>query len=55
MQLTGHKTNAMFERYNTVDEDDAKDALLKLKEFLERPEQEVPESGECSHSAPKGK
>ena len=48
-------TNAMFERYNTVvDEDDAKDVLLKLKKFLERLEQEVPKSGECSHSAPKG-
>ncbi len=53
MQLTGHKTSAMFERYNTVDEEDAKDALRKLKKFLEGPEKAAP--GECSHSAPEGK
>ncbi|PKN66313.1 MAG: hypothetical protein CVU57_06480 [Deltaproteobacteria bacterium HGW-Deltaproteobacteria-15] len=53
MQLTGHKTSAMFERYNTVDEEDAKDALRKLKKFLDGPE--GASSGECSHSAPEGK
>ena len=36
MKMTGHKTSAMFDRYNTIDEDDARDALKKLNEFLEK-------------------
>ena len=35
MKMTGHKTSAMFDRYNTVDEEDAKEALKKLDKFLE--------------------
>ena len=35
MHFTGHRTSAMFDRYNTIDEEDAKDALRKLDEFLE--------------------
>ncbi len=31
MKLTGHKTLAMFTRYNTVDQADAKDAMEKLE------------------------
>jgi integrase len=44
MKLTGHKTLAMFSRYNTVDSNDAKLAMEKLCRFLE--------SEECSYSAP---
>ena len=54
MHLTGHKTSAMFDRYNTIDEEDARDALKKLNEFLKREGQEDPVTKECSHSAPKG-
>ena len=54
MHLTGHKTNAMFDRYNTVDEEDAKDALQKLKEFLEGQAKKDDGTDECSHSAPEG-
>jgi integrase len=54
MHLTGHKTNAMFERYNTVDEEDAKDALQKLKEFLEGQAKKDEGTDECSYSAPEG-
>jgi integrase len=44
MKLTGHKTMAMFLRYNTIDEEDARVAMEKLDLFL---------AGEdCSHSAP---
>ena len=35
MHLTGHKTSAMFDRYNTIDKDDAKDALRRMDQFLE--------------------
>jgi integrase len=54
MKLTGHKTSAMFDRYNTIDEDDAKDALKKLNEFLQKQEEEEVVPEECSHSAPTG-
>ena len=34
MKLTGHKTLAMFNRYNTVDQDDARQAMGRLNSFL---------------------
>jgi len=34
MKLTGHKTLSMFNRYNTVDQEDAMDAMKKLNLFL---------------------
>ena len=36
MKLTGHKTTAMFHRYNTVDTKDAQEAYRKLADFLHR-------------------
>jgi hypothetical protein len=33
MQMTGHKTRAVFERYNIVDEDDLFDAARKLESY----------------------
>ncbi len=33
--FTGHKTSAMFDRYNTIDDEDAREALRKLNAFLE--------------------
>jgi hypothetical protein len=37
MKITGHKTMSMFERYNTVDENDAIEACRRLDEFLKQP------------------
>ncbi len=54
MYLTGHKTSIVFDRYNTIDEEDARDALKKFKEFLKNQEQQGVVANECSHSAPKG-
>jgi integrase len=34
MKLTGHKTLSMFNRYNTVDQEDAADAMKRLNFFL---------------------
>ena len=60
MKMTGHKTAAMFHRYNTVDIDDGREALRKLEEYL-LPERNLAtgnpttELAECSHSAPVNK
>jgi integrase len=40
MKLTGHKTAAMFHRYNTVDTADAKEAYRKLDGFLGQEQEE---------------
>ena len=34
MKMTGHKTAAMFHRYNSVDLQDAQDDYQKLQEYL---------------------
>lgn len=39
MKLTGHKSAAMFHRYNTVDTADAMEAYRKLEGFLGQEEQ----------------
>jgi hypothetical protein len=36
MKMTGHKTAAMFHRYNTVDIDDGREAFRKLEECLQQ-------------------
>ena len=35
MKITGHKTMAMFERYNTVDSDDARSAMTQFETHLQ--------------------
>ena len=35
MQITGHKTEAMYRRYNIVTEQDIRAALVKTQEYLE--------------------
>jgi hypothetical protein len=36
LKLTGHKTPSMFQRYNTVDLTDVKEAYQKLELLLEQ-------------------
>jgi len=40
MKLTGHSTPGMFLRYNTVDEEDGKEAVAKFERFLESTQEE---------------
>jgi hypothetical protein len=61
MKMTGHKTAAMFHRYNTVDVQDAREAYFRLEKYLGQ-EQKAggpgnlgPECKKCSHSAPRRK
>lgn len=41
MDITGHSTNEMFQRYNTVDDDDKKKAMNKMGLYLESVDQNV--------------
>jgi hypothetical protein len=34
MAITGHSTRDMFDRYNTVDDEDTKNAIEQFGEFL---------------------
>jgi hypothetical protein len=36
MELTGHKTLAMFTRYSSMDSSDAQEAVAKFASFLEK-------------------
>ena len=49
MKLTGHKTLSMFNRYNTVDQDDAVEAMRKLDLLLM--EQKAQESSDIVQTA----
>ena len=35
MEITGHSTREMFDRYNTVDEDDTRDAIETMENYLD--------------------
>jgi len=44
MEITGHSTREMFDRYNTVDEDDTRKAVKKLEGFFVKVTQKLPKS-----------
>ena len=35
MAMTGHSTRTMFDRYNRVDEDDTRQAMVNLNQYLD--------------------
>lgn len=42
MRITGHSTREMFDRYNTVDVEDARQAIDQFREYLQKPVAESP-------------
>jgi hypothetical protein len=40
MRISGHKTRAVFDRYNIIDEDDLADAGKQLEEYARKCKQE---------------
>jgi hypothetical protein len=41
MEITGHSTREMFDRYNTVDGDDTREAVNKLEDYFSNIDQNV--------------
>jgi hypothetical protein len=41
MEMTGHSTSDMFERYNTIDEDDIRSAVDQMDRYLKSVDQNV--------------
>jgi len=41
MRMTGHSSREMFDRYNRVDEEDMKEAVVQMRTFLESVDQTV--------------
>ncbi len=53
MQITGHSTEQMFRRYNTIDSEDARDALTRYNAYLASGDQSVDQKPEDSTAEPK--
>lgn len=53
MKITGHKTASMFLRYNTVDKEDAREAMRNLERYLAGREKPERSTANVQHS-PKG-
>lgn len=41
MEITGHSTREMFDRYNTIDAEDQREAMKLLEVFLKRKDESV--------------
>lgn len=44
MDITGHSSRSMFDRYNTIDEDDTRKAVDQLQTFLKNVDQDDSQS-----------
>jgi len=45
MDVTGHSTREMFDRYNTIDEDDTRKAVDQMTAFLQSGDHSVDQEG----------
>jgi hypothetical protein len=45
MEITGHSTRQMFDRYNTVDVEDTRQAVAQYQDFLKNVELRVDQAG----------
>ena len=45
MEITGHSTREMFDRYNTIDEDDTRKAVKKLEGYFANVTETLPKPG----------
>ncbi|UCD87279.1 MAG: hypothetical protein JSV01_05860 [Desulfobacterales bacterium] len=52
MEITGHSTREMFDRYNTVDAEDARRAVEPLQAYLARVTQNVTQEGSQQSDPP---
>ena len=46
MEITGHSTREMFDRYNTIDEEDTRKAVDQLQDYFENVDQTVDQNKE---------
>ena len=46
MEITGHSTREMFDRYNTIDEKDTRQAVNQLSLFLKNVDHPVDQEGQ---------
>jgi hypothetical protein len=51
MEVTGHSTREMFDRYNSIDEDDTRKAVDQLTAFLESVDHPVDQADENDKKA----
>ena len=49
MEITGHSTREMFDRYNTIDEDDSRKAVEQMATFLQNVDQTVDQVQKNAH------
>jgi len=45
MEITGHSTREMFDRYNRIDEDDTRKAVAQMEGYLASVDQNVDQVG----------
>jgi len=48
-QITGHKTDSMYNRYRIVNEADIREGLLQTQAYLEREQHKVVTLGQSTH------